>query len=246
MAALLAFTLGANAETRAYAKKTFKAQDGFELPYQVLYPENFDPTTQYPLLVFLHGSGERGDDNSLQTFHGGEMLASAPELEQVMVIVPQCPIYDTWAPKNSSDDGNREFPYKAPMRSPLKAVKELMDNMISLGFVNTDRIYGTGLSLGGFGILDFALRFPDFFAAVQPICGGTNIQRCEEYKGRTAFRFFHGLEDTAVAPENSIKGNEALQKAGAHSELVTYPGVKHGSWYNAFKEPDFLSWMLKY
>lgn len=234
------------AQNREYTQKVFHATNGLDLPYRILYPENFDPTQQYAMLVFFHGSGERGNDNQMQTFHGGKLFAGAEELKNVIFIAPQCPWYDYWGPVSREDNGKSYFPADAPIQNSLEAAKELMDSFIRLGFVDESHIYGTGLSMGGFGILDFTLRFPDYFAAVQPICGGVNIDRCKAYRGHTAFRFFHGLDDKAVDPANSINANEALKANGIDTELITYPGVGHGSWNNAFAEPDFLSWFFKH
>ena len=234
------------AQGREFTKKVFHASNGLDLPYEILYPENFNPGNSYPMLLFLHGSGERGTDNNAQTFHGEKLFSQAEELKQVIFIAPQCPWHDYWAPVNSSEGKVERFPQNAPATKALEAVKELMDSFINLGFANAGKIYGTGLSMGGFGILDFTLRFPDYFAAVEPICGGVNIERCKAYRGHTAFRFFHGLADKAVNPENSINANEVFNANGIRSELVTYPEVGHGSWNNAFAEPDFLSWLFKH
>ncbi|MCQ2173599.1 MAG: dienelactone hydrolase family protein [Bacteroidales bacterium] len=233
------------AQSREFVCRYFPASNGVVLPYRILYPLNFDPESRYPMLVFLHGSGERGTDNQSQTFHGGKLFASGEELDGAIFIAPQCPWHDYWAPVNDNYPEGERFPQDAAMTKALEAVKELMDSFISLGFADPDRIYGTGLSMGGFGILDFTLRFPDYFTAVQPICGGVNIERCRQYRGRTAFRFFHGLADDVVPPSCSIDADEALKAAGAQSELITYPGVGHGSWNNAFAEPDFLSWFFR-
>lgn len=241
-----AFALAA--QPRQYTFKNFTARNGQVLPYAVLYPENFDPCRQYPLLLFLHGSGERGTDGSAQLKHGGEFFASAEQLHDVIFLAPQCPKEDAWAcygkPAKPELKATFEFPYVAPVSSSLTAVKELLDAFESLGFVDTDRVYACGLSLGAIGILDFAMRWPDYFAAIEPICGAVSPRRCSEFGGRTQFRFFHGLEDEAVLPRHSIEADKALKSAGVHSEIVLYPEVQHNSWNNAFAEADFLDWML--
>ena len=224
-----------------YVKKVFDARSGLALNYAILYPDNFNPEQKYPVLLFLHGSGERGDDNELQLFHGGELMRTTDELTNVIVIIPQCPVYSGW-----TFTGGEGYPYAAVENPVEVAVKELVDSFIKLGFADQDRIYGTGLSMGGMGILDMAVRYSDYFAAIEPICGGINPQRCSEYKGRTAFRFFHGTDDTSVNPDGSRLANKALIEAGHESSIVEYPGVGHGSWHNAFAEPDFFSWLLKH
>jgi len=225
-----------------YVKKVFNSNNGLALNYAIIYPDSFNPEQKYPVLLFLHGSGERGDDNQRQLFHGGELMRTSDELANVIVIVPQCPLYSGWA----YTSGYQGYPPTAIENPVEAAVKELIDSFIKLGFADDEHIYGTGLSMGGMGILDMAIRYPDYFAAIEPICGGINPQRCSEYKGHTAFRFFHGSDDTAVNPDGSRLANKALIEAGHESSLVEYPGVQHGSWHNAFAEPDYISWLLKH
>ncbi|MCQ2177960.1 MAG: dienelactone hydrolase family protein [Bacteroidales bacterium] len=245
LAVLVAVSASA-ARPRQYTDRSYSSPNGLSIPYKVLFPKDFDRSESYPLLLFLHGAGERGSDNQAQTVHGGRLLATDKQLRDVIVIVPQCPESDYWAPTENGDFKPENFPENAEMMPSLAAVKELLEGYIATGLVKTDRIYCTGLSMGGMGTLDFALRFPDFFAAVQPVCGGVNIERCRQYKGRTAFRFFHGEDDPVVDCSCSLRADEALRQAGAESSVTTYPGVKHGSWYNAFEEEDFIGWLLKH
>lgn len=242
--ALLFACVLTNAQTRDYVYRQFEAQNGQRLPYAILYPENFDPAKTYPLLVFLHGSGERGTDGKAQLVHGSSIFASAEELKEVIFIAPQCPIEDSWVLRADSRDSGYAMPYSAPISYSLTAVKELLDSYIALGFADKDRMFACGLSLGAMGILDFTMRYPDYFVAIQPICGSVNAQRCAEFRGKTRFRFFHGTNDTVVLPEHSKNADAALQNAGVSSQIVLYPGLTHNSWDKAFSEPDFFTWML--
>jgi len=238
-----------SAPKREFAPKEFTASSGHVLPYRIIYPDNFNPLKQYPLVLFLHGAGERGSDNELQLVHGRELFETDPLLRDKIVVAPQCSEAGYWVsivrPGTPEEIADRSFPYDAPISEDLQAVKELLDCLIALGFVDTDAVYGTGLSMGGMGVLDLMLRYPDFFAAIQPICGAANAQRCAEYKGRTRVRFFHGLEDPVVAPHFSQEDCEAFRQAGVPVEYVGYPGVQHNSWDNAFAEKDFISWFEK-
>ena len=128
----------------------------------------------------------------------------------------------------------------------MKAVKEMVDTYIAKGIVDTKRIYITGLSMGGMGTFDAVLRYPNFFAAASPICGGTNLQRLENFKGKTAFSIYHGTDDDTVNPQWSRDAYATLQKIKADVRYKEYPGVKHNSWDNAFAEPDYLSWMFQH
>mgnify|MGYP002624374584 CR=1 FL=1 len=237
-----------SAPKREFAPKEFTASSGQVLPYRVIYPDNFDPLRQYPLLLFLHGAGERGSDNELQLVHGRDLFEGDPLLRDMIVVAPQCSEAGYWVrivrPVTPDEIAGRTFPYDAGISDDLLAVKELLDCFIALGYVDTDAVYGTGLSMGGMGVLDLMLRYPDFFAAIQPICGAANAQRCAEYKGRTRVRFFQGLDDPVVAPHFSQEDCEALGQAGVPVEYVGYPGVQHNSWDNAFAEKDFISWFI--
>ncbi|MGN1226085.1 MAG: phospholipase [Candidatus Cryptobacteroides sp.] len=232
---------------REYVDRIYHSELGQDIPYKVAFPENFDPAKSYPLLLFLHGSGERGTDNSLQIHHGGDLFLNDPGLQDVIVIAPQCPKEDYWVNiVPVSDNSKRMFSENAPISVSLYGVKALLDAFISLGFVDTEHIYGCGLSMGAFGILDLTVRYPDFFTAVEPICGGINSERLKAWEGRTAFRFFHGHKDDVVLPSFSIEANSILQDKGVESSIVLYPEANHNSWTPAFAEPDFISWLLKH
>lgn len=228
--------------------RIFHSSLGQALPYKVMFPENFDPTQRYPLLLFLHGAGERGTDNNAQLIHGGARIQSDTSLRNTIVLAPQCPKEDYWVcivkTNTLAEHLKREFPYSAPISSSMAAVKELLDAMIAVGFVDTDQIYGMGISMGAMGILDLAFRFPDLFQAVQPICGGVNNDRASEFKGKTSFRFFQGLKDDIVLPKFSDENCTALKEAGAKASIVEYPNDNHNCWDSTFKEPDLFKWMF--
>ncbi|MGN1210068.1 MAG: alpha/beta hydrolase-fold protein [Candidatus Cryptobacteroides sp.] len=244
---LLLFTVFQTVLAGDFTDRIFISSSGQHLPYKVIFPEGFNPAGQYPLLLFLHGAGERGTDNARQVVHGGNLLTTDKTLANAIVIAPQCPAEDYWVnivrPVNNAE---RTFPENAPFSMSLSAVKELLDCFIALGFVDTSRIYGTGLSMGAFGILDLTLRYPDLFAAVEPICGGVNSKRLEKYEGRTAFRFFHGQKDDIVPPSFSKEAYRILKSKGVETELVEYPMANHNSWDPAFAEPDFMEWLFKH
>ncbi|MDE6148404.1 MAG: phospholipase [Bacteroidales bacterium] len=246
---LLLLSLAINAAFgREFTDRTFISSHGQVLPYRILFPENYSPSRQYPLLLFLHGAGERGTDNRSQTAHGQQLLLSDKMLEQAIVIVPQCPKEDYWVNivRPVTSNAERTFPEAAPISASLMSVKELVDSFIILGIADKDRIYGTGLSMGAFGILDLAMRNPDYFAAVELICGGVNLNRISSYKGKTAFRFFHGLKDDIVPPHFSQEAHKVLKENGIESCLVEYPQANHNSWDTAFSEPDYIEWLFKH
>lgn len=260
----LCSSISANGQSKTLESKHFKANDGFVLPYIISTPASAQDITRLssqdnnqaittngerlPLLVYLHGAGERGNDNISQLNHGKELFLNSPELENVIVIAPQCPADGYWVdivrPTTPEECAVRTFPENAEMTAPLRAVKDLIDSLVNSGKVDTHRIYCTGLSMGGMGTLDLMLRFPNLFAAAEPICGAVNISRLAKYSGNTAVRLFHGDCDETVPVHFSREAYDTLKKIGHEVEYIEYPGVYHNSWDKAFAEKDFLNWML--
>lgn len=235
------------AQQTVRAERMFRAADGHMLPYVAFFPSDFDASRSYPLVLFMHGAGERGTDNKAQLFHGGQMLSSAPELREAIVLAPQCPLEDYWPnivrPVTLQKDG-RKFPADPPVSSSLAAVKELVDSFVAVGLADKEKLYAVGLSMGAMGILDWCCRFPDYFRAVEPICGAVEQSRIEAYRGRTRFRFFHGSQDDIISPDFSRQAYAALVRNGVEAFFVEYPADGHNSWDSAFAEPDFLSWLF--
>lgn len=248
---LLLSIAGYAGDKASFLKKQFTARDGYQLNYRVLYPRDYNPAQKYPVILFLHGAGERGSDNEAQLIHGGDMFASFENQTKypAIIIAPQCPAEKTWSEYkglNAGKEGKRFYPLNAPATQSMAAVKELLDSYIAEGKVDTKRIYVTGLSMGGMGTFDIVMRYPNLFAAAAPICGGANLQRLANFKGKTAFSIYHGGSDSVVDVQFSRDANEALKKAGADVRYKEFPGVDHNSWDNAFAEPDYLAWMFQH
>lgn len=247
---LLLSVAGYAGDKTSFLKKQFTASNGYPLNYRVLYPLNYCPDQKYPVILFLHGAGERGSDNESQLVHGANMFASYENQSKypAIIIAPQCPEDISWSQYNKPEEpGDKRFyPLNPPITKPMAAVKELLDSYISKGIVDTQHIYVTGLSMGGMGTFDIVMRYPNLFAAATPICGGANLDRLSNYKGKTAFSIYHGGSDSVVDVQFSRDANEALKKANADVRYKEYPGVDHNSWDNAFAESDYLSWMWQY
>lgn len=233
----------------SFLKKRFTTNGGYGLNYRILYPQNYDPSQKYPLILFLHGAGERGSDNEAQLVHGGDLLASHKNRTNypAIIIAPQCPAEIYWVDykRPTPEDPVRYFYPSKPITKQLGAVKELVDSYITKGIVDERNMHITGLSMGGIGTFDLVFRYPNMFVTATPICGGVNTQRAENFKGKTVFRIFHGTEDSVVDVKFSRDAYTALQKAGAKVTYKEYPGVNHNSWDNVFAEPDYVSWMFE-
>jgi predicted peptidase len=127
---------------------------------------------------------------------------------------------------------------------PLKLVMQLLDSLLKMNWVDNDRIYLGGLSMGGMGTFELLYRKPEIFAAAFPICGGGNPEMINKKVSSVEIWAFHGQDDTVVPPELSVKMINALEKAGSNTRLSLYPGVGHNAWDNVFIEPGLLPWLF--
>ncbi len=227
-----------------YEAKVFVSSKGDSLQYRILEPKEIRAQDKYPLVLFLHGAGERGNDNQKQLFHGSQMFLNPVNRDKypAFVIFPQCPEGKFWAysryPKSFTDlEAEEEMP---PV---FRAVKELLDAYLVNPLVDKSRIYIMGLSMGGMGTYDMVSRFPEIFAAAIPICGAVQPGRLASAKD-VKFRIFHGDADKAVPVEGSRSAYRELKEVGADVEYIEFPGCDHNSWDPAFNRPDFMEWLF--
>lgn len=220
------------------------------LPYRIMYPKNFDKSKKYPLVFFLHGSGERGSDNSKQLAYGASLFASDSIRSEypAIVVFPQCAEGDYWAnvKLNQDDKGFRSYLFH-PEAKPTPAMKALLGLVRQLSYksyVDKNRIYVGGLSMGGIGTYELLYRKPNTFAAAIVICGGSDPKVVDKYAQKVPLWIFHGEADNIVLTEYSREMYNAILGLGGKVKLTTYPGVGHNSWENALKEPDLLHWLF--
>lgn len=236
------------AQQEDYAKKVYVSPKNDTLLYRELTPEKILPNQKYPLAIFLHGSGERGNDNEAQLKHGGNMFTNPVNREKypAFVIFPQCPKEDSWiSPRNrSAVAGEDPFNPNPSMSKALSLVKDVIDEAIKKYPVDKSKIYIAGLSMGGMGTFDMLCRYPDLFAAAIPICGGVNIERLSKAKTKAHIRIYHGDADTAVPVTYSREAYKILKQNKVNVEYIEYPGVDHDSWTPAFNEDDFMTWIF--
>ncbi len=232
-----------------YRADVFVSTDG-TLPYRIMLPENFDPSVSYPLIYFLHGAGERGNDNEKQLLHGASFFASAENRANfpAIVVFPQCAQDDFWAKVTFHFDpeGTRSFSFD-PSGEPATSMNlaiELLESMLKNNWVDKDRVYVGGLSMGGMGTFEMLFRMPQVFAAAFPICGGGNPEMINEKVNKVNVWTFHGEDDTVVPARLSEAMVEAYQKAGVPVKLTLYPGVGHNAWDYVFQEPELLPWLF--
>ena len=219
------------------------------LPYRILIPENYNSQSPFPLLLFLHGAGERGSDNKSQLVHGSFLFKSEDFRNNypAIVVFPQCPEKSSWANVKRNYDmlNGKKFDFfkEISENKQLIMVEELLDLIEKKYSIDPTRRYVGGLSMGGMGTFELVARNQDYFAAAFPICGGGNPDWSDLLK-TTPFWIFHGEDDGVVSVDFSRKMYEALGKEKASVRLTIYPEVNHNSWDNAFAEPDLMHWLF--
>jgi predicted peptidase len=217
---------------------------------RILTPLDFSPTRKYPLVVFLHGSGERGNDNESQLAWGSDFFADS--LSRIrypaIVVFPQCPANEYWAniTRSGAKDsvGGIGFDTTAATRKPLDLVFHFIDTLMANGGIDPQRIYLGGLSMGGYGTFEALWRRPDLFAAAFPICGGGSPEKARSYAAGLPIWVFHGDADPIVPVTLSRNMVQALKKQNAKVKYTEYPGVGHDSWKNAFNEKELMGWVF--
>jgi len=240
------------AQDSLFIKKLYISPESDTLRYRILYPGNYDKTREYPLILFLHGSGERGRDNQSQLEHGSDQFVAKENRENfpAIVVFPQCPADSWWAnlDRKVLADGGREFnfPDRPPPTKPLELTMRLLDELATYEKIDTSRLYVMGLSMGGFGTYELLSRKPKTFAAAVPICGGANLSMSIDYADNTAVWIFHGDEDSVVPVEFSRKIYGLLKERDAKVKYTEYEGVDHNSWDPAFAEPELLPWLFSH
>jgi predicted peptidase len=212
----------------------WKLQRSGELKYLLQLPPEYSNkknAPRWPLMLFLHGAGERGTDVQRASIHGPLKLVRQGTHFPFIIVAPVCPAKERW------------------QTEPLL---QLLDKLEKSYRVDTNRVYVTGLSMGGYGTWALGLATPERFAAIAPICGGANLidvilgsrDRERALKSLPIWAF-HGAKDPVVPLEESERVVNALEKAGAKNvKLTVYPEALHDSWSETYANPAFYEWLL--
>ncbi|WP_417391892.1 prolyl oligopeptidase family serine peptidase [Gimesia sp.] len=194
-----------------------------KMKYLLSLPENYDEKEKWPLILFLHGAGERGEDLNLVTVHGPPKLIKNGKEFPFIVVSPQCPEDQLWQPVE---------------------LTALLNDIEKKYKVDKDRIYVTGLSMGGFGTWSLAAYTPYRFAALVPICGGGEKFWVKKIK-HVPIWVFHGAKDTAVPLERSQTLVDVLKKEKSDVKFTVYPEAAHDSWTETYDNPEVYEWLLQ-
>jgi predicted peptidase len=240
----MTLSLSASAQNdplRLFEKSVYRSGQE-ELPYRLLKPAGAKTKKLFPLVIFMHGAGERGADNEAQIRHIHSLFLNADNRSKYpcYVLAPQCPQNSMWANFERGENGLRAKRNPTP---PMRLLIELIDKVAKEFPVDPSRIYVTGVSMGGFGTWDLIGRFPDRFAAAIPVCGGGDTNTGKQIKHIPVWAF-HGALDEVVYPSQSRVMIKALQDAGGKPGYTEYPDVEHDSWVYAYQEPHLLPWLF--
>ena len=233
-----------------YEKRRYIIQND-TLPYRLLLPDNYNPKKSYPLLVFLHGSGERGNDNEKQLLHGSDLYTSDIFRKNypAIVVFPQCPKNSYWASvqKNKTKKLEKRYNFEKNLKAfRTQEVLELFIYDLDKSYnIDSSKRYLGGLSMGGMGTFELVTRMPNYFAAAFAICGGGN-PAWSKTLGNTAFWIFHGDKDNVVPYHFSKQMFRKMKRFNKDTKFTSYKGVYHESWNNAFKEQNLFSWIFSF
>lgn len=213
-----------NSETKQIPK-TFigKYEKPVKLNYLLYLPKDYDVKEKHPLMLFLHGAGERGDNLELVKTHGPAKLVEQGKDFPFIIVSPQCPVNKRWEPAD---------------------LIALLDFMISNYKVDENRIYVTGLSMGGNGTWKLAAEIPERIAAIVPICGWGD-PFAAMMMGKIPAWVFHGAKDQVVPLNSSEVMVETLKRNGGEVKFTVYPEANHDSWTETYNNPEVYEWLLK-
>ena len=213
----------------------FTRTEQLKVNYLLFLPKGYDAKAEerWPLILFLHGAGERGSDVWKVATHGPGKYAAAHSDFPFILVSPQCPERQIWS---------------------KEVLLRLLDEITATNLVDTNRIYLTGLSMGGYGTWDLGLTYPEQFAAIAPICGGGQkisllLSRQDKWAALQALGVwaFHGAKDPVVPLEESQRMVDTLKQEGLPDvKLTVYPEAQHDSWTEAYKNPALYEWLLNH
>ena len=225
---IAALVATAHADSNPPVEKSFSAPVTLQVGYRYLeyLPHGYQATGSktWPLVIFLHGAGERGNDLNQIKKHGPPKEIANGRKVDAVVVCPQCPPEQLWS---------------------SHGVHALTQEIIRTHPIDQQRVYLTGLSMGGFGTWETAIDYPNTYAALVPICGGSGVRFLLSSRIKHIPQWiFHGAKDPVVDPKFSEKMHDLLKKHGADVRLTIYPEAQHDSWTAAYGTDELWSWLF--
>ncbi len=228
-----------------FEKRVYEAPDGDVMPYRLYIPKHYDCGEYYPLVLFLHGSGEKGNDNEDQIRVGlpAAFRDPASPIYDAIVVAPQCPAGARWV-DTEWEEGNYSCA-KIPESRQMNEVRGILAELKTELNVDDDRVYVTGLSMGGFGTWDLMTRHGSLIAAGMPVCGCGDPSYARLLK-RIPTRSFHGSEDDAVPVSGDREMFEAIRRAGGGQiDYTEFDGAGHGIWDMVYGDQENWKWLFR-
>ena len=221
--------------------EVFRSADGASLLYRLHRPVGLADDARVPLILFLHGAGERGNDNAAQLKHGvTDLIRFSQTNGHAFLLAPQCPAGMQWA--NVPWNAERHTMTAEPAE-PLRLTLALLDEALARWPIDPRRVYVTGISMGGYGTWDLLQRYPERFAAGLPICGGGDEQQAVRLKAVPVWTF-HGDQDRAVPVQRTRNMVQALEACGGLIRYREFPGAGHDVWTRTYADPAVLAWLF--
>lgn len=237
------FSTMANAQSYGvddFLAGSYLAPNGLNLPYRLFVPKNYNPSRLYPMVLFLHGAGERGTDNRLElTGQTGELAYVNQSIEDVFMLAPQCPAASQWVNVPFSQ-GSYSIA-STPLSNSLAATLSLQASIQRQYNIDSTRLYATGLSMGGYGVWDLIERYPSLYAAAVPMSGGGDPANAVLLVGVPIWDF-HGSVDDVVPVSGSRAQINAIRALGGTPIYTEYQGSGHNIWDAAYRTPSLISW----
>ncbi|WP_197089688.1 hypothetical protein [Bacillus sp. SA1-12] len=238
--------------TREEIAKKFLAFEFHNMPYRLYVPEGYDPSISYPLVLFLHGGGERGNDNQKQLLaYDGAVIWASPENQAknpAFVLAPQARNqYNGGFGITRNTENMIDLARVFEFSNDLGKAYDILQKVTQEYNIDHNRLYSTGLSQGGYGTFHLNNAYPDLFAAMVPIAGGGNPETVHVLKDKPIWAF-HAEDDAVIPVSQTRNAIEVIKKAGGNPLYTEYPaelGYNHGSWVPAYNNKDMIEWMFK-
>lgn len=226
-----------------FQARVYKSKKYSSLPFRLLVPVNYDRSKKYPVILFFHGADERGNDTKKHLHFGLNILADENRMKRYpcFIVAPQCPVDEKWVEVDwKASRHTMNINPAPPLAMSIELVKELQKEFS----IDSGMIYVTGYSMGGFGAWEAIQRWPDFFAAAVPVCGGGDIAQAQRLVNIPIWAF-HGALDNLVKVTRTRDMIKAIARAGGTPRYTEYATVSHPSWTYAFGDEALIEWLFK-